>query len=142
MDQINVQVEADVNPTENEDKVKGAVENMFNNLNWEVKPLKQRNLLIGIGKGMNSLTMLRNLLRRENIRDAARGVFYEGLKGKDIVFHLNKQVACVGHISFSNPVGESPLGPIKVKIKCDDPRELIDWLAPRTIRNSGRDENK
>jgi len=133
MDQIKVQVEADVNPTENEDKVKVAVENMFNNLNWEVKPLKQRSLLIGIGKGMDSLTRLHDLLRREKIRDAARGVFYDGLKGKDIVFYLNKQVAYVGHISFSNPVGESPLGPIKVKIECDNPGKLIDWLAPRTV---------
>jgi predicted RNA binding protein with dsRBD fold (UPF0201 family) len=133
MDQINVEVEADVNPTENEDKVKFAVENMFNNLNWKVKPLKEKSLLIAIGKGMDSLTKLHNLLHREKIRDATRSVLYNGLKGKDIVFYLNKQVAYVGHISFSNPVGESPLGPIKVKIECDSPRELIDWLAPKTV---------
>jgi predicted RNA binding protein with dsRBD fold (UPF0201 family) len=29
-------------------------------------------------------------------------------------------------------VAESPLGPIRVKIKCENPRQLIDWLAPRT----------
>lgn len=50
MDEINVQVEADINPTENEDKVKRAVENMFSKLEWEIKPQRQGSLLIGRGK--------------------------------------------------------------------------------------------
>jgi hypothetical protein len=132
MDEISVQVEADINPTENEDKVKRAVENMFSKLEWEVKPQRQGSLLIGRGKGIDTLTKLYNLLRRERIRDAARGALYEGLNQKSIIFYLNKQVAYVGHVSFSKPVGESPLGPIKVEIECDNPRELIEWLAPRT----------
>jgi len=132
VDEISVQVEVEINPTENEDKVKRAVENLFTSLELEVKPQKRGSLLIGQGKGLDTLTKLYNLLRRERIRDAARGALYGGLSGKSIVFYLNKQVAYVGHVSFSQPVGESPLGPIKVEINCDNPRELIDWLAPRT----------
>jgi len=132
VDEISVQVEADINPTENEDKVKRAAENMFNNLKWEVKPQRQGSLLVGRGTGMDALTKLYNLLRRERIRDAARGALYEGLGAKSIIFYLNKQVAYVGHVSFSKPVGESPLGPIKVEIQCINQRELIEWLAPRT----------
>lgn len=132
MDDISIQVEADINPTENEDKVKRAVENMFSNLELEVKPQKQGSLLVGRGRGTDALTKLYNLLRRERIRDAARGALYEGLSEKSIIFYLNKQVAYVGHVSFSKPVAESPLGPIKVEIQCDNPRELIEWLAPRT----------
>jgi len=132
VDEISVQVEADINPTESEDKVKRSVESMFGNLEWEVKSQKQGSLLIGRGRGMNPMTKLYNLLRRERIRDAARGALYDGLSGKSIIFYLNKQVAYVGHVSFSKPVAESPLGPIKAEIQCDNPRELIDWLAPRT----------
>lgn len=132
MDEISVQVEADINPTENEEKVKRAGENMFSNLEWEVKPQRQGSLLVGRGRGMDTLTKLYNLLRRERIRDAARGALYEGLNEKSIIFYLNKQVAYVGHVSFSKPVGESPLGPIKVEVECDNPREVIEWLAPRT----------
>jgi len=132
MDEIRVQVEADINPTENEEKVKSAVENMFGNLELEVKPQRQKSLLVGRGKGMEALTKLYNLLRRERIRDAARGALYDGLSGKSVIFYLNKQVAYVGHVSFSKPVAESPLGPIRVEIQCDNPRELIEWLAPRT----------
>jgi len=78
------------------------------------------------------LTKLYNLLRRERIRDAARAVLFGGMSERTIVFYLNKQVAYVGHVSFSQPVGESPLGPIRVEIECDNPREIIDWLAPKT----------
>jgi predicted RNA binding protein with dsRBD fold (UPF0201 family) len=91
---------------------------------------------VGKTRGIDGLTKLSNLLRRERIRDAARGVLFEGLSGKFIVFYLNKQVAYVGHVSFSKPIGESPLGPIKVEIHCDNPRSLIDWLAPRTIQTN------
>jgi len=82
--------------------------------------------------GTEGLTKLYNLLRRERIRDAARSIMFRGLEGNTITFYLNKQVAYAGHLSFSELTGESPLGPIKVTITCDNPRELIDWLTPRT----------
>ncbi len=134
MDEINVRVEVKVNPTEDLEKVKEAAENIFGNIEFEVIPEKRGSLLVAEAMGIDGLTNLRDLLRRERIRDAARGVFFEGLSKKSVVFYLNKQVAYVGHISFSAPVGESPLGPIKVQIRCDSPQELIEWLAPRTTK--------
>jgi predicted RNA binding protein with dsRBD fold (UPF0201 family) len=138
MNEISVQVEADINPTENDNKVKYAVENLFCDLELEVTLQKRASLLIGKGKGINTLTKLCDLFCRERIRDAARRALYDGLGDKSIIFHLNKQVAFVGHVSFSNPVGESALGPIRVLISCDDPTGLIDWLAPRTNYNERR----
>jgi len=132
VDEIDVHVEVKVNPTEDLEKVKKAVENIFGNIEFEITPEKRGSLLVAQAMGVNGLTKLRDLLRRERIRDAARGVFFEGLSKKSVVFYLNKQVAYVGHISFSEPVGESPLGPIKVQIRCDSPEELIKWLAPKT----------
>lgn len=133
MDQVSVQVEVEINPTESEEKVKRAVENMFGNLQFEMKPLPDGgNLLLGQGKSIDALTKLQNLLRRERIRDASRKALYEGLGSKSFTFYLNKQVAYVDHVSFCKPTGESPLGPIKVEVQCDNPRELINWLAPRT----------
>jgi len=134
MDEIIVHIEAEINVTESEDKVKRAIENIFGNVSQQIKiqQTHKGKLLIMESKGLEALTKLYNLLRRERIRDAARGVFFEGLDGKTINFCLNKQVAFAEHISFSKEVAESPLGPIKVKIKCENPRELIDWLAPKT----------
>lgn len=132
MDEVEVRVEVEVNPTESEEKVKKAVENMFGNISMQLRPLTKGSVLVAEAKGLESLTKVYNLLRRERIRDAARAVLFEGLSGKTITFFLNKQVAFAGHVSFSKAVAESPLGAIKIKIKCDEPRHLIDWLAPKT----------
>ncbi|MDH5374661.1 MAG: hypothetical protein OEZ21_01990 [Candidatus Bathyarchaeota archaeon] len=132
MDEVSVHVEVEINPTESEDKVKRAVENIFGSIPVRIKPLHKGSLLVAGAKGLEALTKLYNLLRRERIRDSARRVLFGGLHGNMISFYLNKQVAYAGHISFSEAVAESPLGPIKVEIECEDPRELIDWLAPRT----------
>ncbi|MDI6805962.1 MAG: RNA-binding domain-containing protein [Candidatus Bathyarchaeia archaeon] len=132
MDEVSVYVEVEINPTESEEKVKRAVENIFGNIQTKTQPSYKGSLLTAEARGLEALTKLYNLLRRERIRDAARGVLFKGLGGKTISFCLNKQVAYAGHISFSEEMAESPLGPIKVKIECDNPRELIDWLAPKS----------
>ncbi len=133
MEDVEVRAQADINPTEDEQKVKRAVENVLGSVEFEVKPQHRGSLLIAKAKGTESLTKLYNLLRRERIRSAARRVFYDGIDERSIVFYLNKQAAFVGHISFSQPMGESPLGPLKVEISCRDPGAVIEWLAPRTI---------
>ena len=93
MDEVEVTVEVDVNPTEDLEKVKTAVTNMFGNIDFEVRPQRRGSLLVARAHSMEGLTKLYNLLRRERIRDAARGVLFEGLSGKSITFYLNKQVA-------------------------------------------------
>jgi len=133
MDDVSVYVEVEINPTESEDKIKSAVENMFGSIPVQIKPLRKSSLLVSEAKGLEVLTKLCNLLRRERIRSAARAVLYEGLKGNTISFYLNKQVAYAGHVSFSKEVAESPLGPIKVRIECKNPRELINWLIRKTV---------
>lgn len=132
MNEILTIIETEVNPTEDADKVKLAVENIFGAVEFDVLKRERGSTLVAHAKGTDGLTKFYNLLRRERIRDAARSVLFGGLAGESITFYLNKQVASAGHVSFSEPTGESPLGPIKVKIDCDNPRELIDWLAPRT----------
>jgi predicted RNA binding protein with dsRBD fold (UPF0201 family) len=132
MDEIRIRVGAEINLTEDLEKVKRAVENVFSMAEVEVKTSEKGSLLIAKTRGMEGLSKLYNLLRRERIRDAARRVLFKGLRGSSITFYLNKQVAYAGHISFCQPVAESPLGPIKVQITCDKPKELIEWLAPKT----------
>lgn len=131
MDEIKVFVEVEVNPTEDEAKVRRAVENIFGNIAFHLKPARKGSVLIAEARGLESLTKLYNLLRRERIRDAARGVLLEGLDKRNVNFCLNKQAAFAGHISFSKEVAESPLGPIKVRIECDDPKQLINWLTQK-----------
>ena len=131
MDEVSLNVEVEVNPTESEEKVKRALENVFGSIPVEIKPLRKGKILAANAADTEALSTLRNLLRRERIRDAARKTLFEGIDGKTVSFCLNKQVACAGHISFSKDVAESPLGPIRVKMRCEDPRRIIDWLTSK-----------
>jgi hypothetical protein len=88
-------------------------------------------VLTAEAKNREALENFRNTLRRDRVRAAARKVLYTRTREKTIRFCLNKQVAFTGHVSFSQETGECPLGPIKVTIESENPRELIDWLAPK-----------
>ncbi|RLG90179.1 hypothetical protein DRO34_06070 [Candidatus Bathyarchaeota archaeon] len=132
MNNITVRIEVEVHPTENVEKVKQAVENLFGKVEYETKPYNYGCLLIAKTRGTEGLTKLYNLLRRERIRDAARSVLFKAKTENTITFYLNKQVAYAGHVSFCQAAGESPLGPIKIEITCENPTELINWLAPKT----------
>ncbi len=133
MNRVEVTVETVVNPTEDPVKVEKALRAMLKEGLIERSDLSRESFLLRAkAHGLNSLALLQGLLRQDRIRDAARSILFSGVTGKTIRFYLNKQVAYVNHISFSQPTGESPLGPITVEISCDDPESLIDWLAPRS----------
>jgi len=77
----------------------------------------------------HSVDTFGEILRRERIRDAARAVMRKGLSGSGTHFMLNKQVAAVGKISFSQEA--HPLGDIEVTISDADIESVIDRLTPR-----------
>jgi len=131
MNKTAVHVEVEVNPTEDLEKVKLAVEDIFGAVKFNVESRTWGQLLIAETTGTAGLTKLHNLLNRERILAAARKVFFSGMDEKSVKFYLNKQVAYAGHISFCQQTGESPLGPISVQIRCSNPRELIEWLTPK-----------
>jgi len=134
MDKITVQIEAEINPTESEEKVKKAIWNLLGEIPTETKPAQKGSTIRAQSNSQEPLITLRNVLHRDHIRDAARKALHHGLKAGIITVYLNKQAAFVGHVSFSEPEAESPLGPIKVTIQTEDPLQLIDWLAPRTAK--------
>ena len=71
-------------------------------------------------------------IRKQKILDATRSVLYRGKKGSDrTVFHLNKQVAFMGKVSFSEP--KAILGTIRVTVEDPDILALIDKVAPETV---------
>lgn len=133
METVIVHIETDVNPTETEEKVKKAIDNLFGNLTFTSEPAFQGVKLKAEAKGQGSLTKFRTLLRNDRIRDAARKLLYRATHDDNVIsFYLNKQVAYAGHISFSEKHSESPLGPLHVVIETETPKQLIDWLAEKS----------
>lgn len=68
-------------------------------------------------------------LAKQRIRAAARKMLLRGIEGDEVRFRLNKQVATVGKISFSEE--DHALGDIEVVIRSTDVRALIDRVSPR-----------
>ncbi len=77
---------------------------------------------------VSSLERFRMIIQRDRIRAAAGAVLRKASDADGIRVFLNKQVAFVKHVSFCEPEGESPLGPIKLVIQTDDPSKVINWV--------------
>jgi len=130
---VKLEVEAYLYSTENIDKVKSAINNIFKDLNYEIKDIENNvQLIIGRASSLEALEKFRDLLKQDRIRDAARATMIRSKSNDSMVFYLNKQVAFVSHISFSMSEGESPLGPIKIRMRSKKLDSLIDWLVPKT----------
>lgn len=129
---VDISANSLVNPTEDQSKVERALGNIFpsgtikrTNLGEDVIKLEV------VGIGLEFLKTLRSLIKQERIRSAARSILMNGTHGRQLRFYLNKQAAFVGRVSFCEPVGESPLGPISVRIETVDPIHVIDYLASK-----------
>ncbi len=127
-------VEADIRPTEDPEKVLKAISTFFEPDTINIVGSKGTKRAIAVSYTLKSLQKLRYLLRAERILDAARKVMRKGLREDKLVFYIHKQAAYVGKVSFVSGDNESPLGAIVVTIEHPDPKRVIDWLAPPTVR--------
>ncbi len=128
-----VRVEAEIRPTEDVERVKRAVLNLFRPDTIRVEDLGSGyKLLVAESYSLRGLLRLWEGLRRERILDAARGYMLRGISGDTLVFKLNKQAAYVGRVSLVDLDSEAPMGPIVFTVEHSDPRAVVDWLAPPT----------
>lgn len=131
MNEIRARVETPLNPTEDPEKVARAVHNLFPSANLVSEKTDVRySRLYATMTRLEDLENLKNVLRQEAIRDAARKVLFNSMSGSSIVVYLNKQAAFAGRASFCERYDESPLGPITLTITSESPEQVIDWLAP------------
>ena len=130
--------EAEVRPTEDREKVEKAVTNVLRGQVDHKEIDKWTGKVFIEGKDQSSLERLRMIFQRDRIRAAARSVLRRSIEDNRIVFFLNKQAAYAGHVSFSAPEGESPLGPIQVILETENPEQLIDWLAGKPEERAGQ----
>ena len=127
---MRVSAEASLNPTEDESKVKRALLNIFPDAN--VEKISRADGVVRMrlnGSGLKFLANFRSLIKQERIRGAARKVILAGIEGERIMIYLHKQAAFAGRVSFCAPFGESPQGPISIRIDTASPEVVVDYLA-------------
>ncbi len=128
LEEVQVIIESNILPTEDESKVERAVRNIFPLIEIHFEENKGRKIK-GHAKGLKILSEFRSLLKRSRIRAAARSIMLSSMSASTIILALNKQAAYAGHISFTTVSNESPLGPITIIIQSSKPQEVIDWLV-------------
>jgi len=126
-------VEAEARPTEDVEKVKQAILRIIEPEDIVVEGEDYRRI-VATASSLESLQKLRWMLRAERILDAARGAMRKGVEPGRLTFYLHKQALYNGRLSFISGDFESPLGAVRVVIEHPEPRRVIDWLAPPTVR--------
>ena len=119
---VDILLRARCHPTEDRDRIVKAIVSLFPDV-----VVTGEDELEGVA---HATEVFAEQLVRQRIRDAARGVLRKGIRGNTTSFRLNKQVAAVGKVSFSDE--DRPLGDILVEISADDIDSLIDKVAPST----------
>ena len=121
---VNVTARVNFFPTEEQDKVRLSLLNMFPNA--EVTVIDDEMVA-----RTDDLSRFKELIRNHKILDSTRAVMLQGLHEGRTTFLLNKQAAFVGKVSFAE--GRSPMGPITVEMEDEDLGALIDEVAPCTV---------
>lgn len=121
---MRIVARAACHPTEDREKVKQALLNLFPEGEIEEG---EDGTVVRTGSGEK----LRQIIIDHHIRDTARSMMLCGRSGNVSRFRLNKQVAFVGKVSFVE--GNPPLGAIEVEVEDDDIDTAIDHLAESTV---------
>jgi predicted RNA binding protein with dsRBD fold (UPF0201 family) len=125
--QVELKIEAAVNPSENSEKIISAISNIFNGCSAE---LKYGSLIVARCTGAGYLTTIYDQSRARAAMGVLRRMLTDNRISNTTRFLLNKQAAVAGIVVVIEDESESPLGPIRVTIVCDELDNLIDWLAP------------
>jgi predicted RNA binding protein with dsRBD fold (UPF0201 family) len=119
-------VETPLNPSECPEKVRAAVENVFNGGIVKIK----HGRIIGRALGAEALHVIYEQVRSRAALGVLRRVLLKNRTLDSTWFLLNKQAAAAGTVAFVEHKDESPLGAIKITIECNELDTLIDWLSP------------
>ncbi|MCL2143685.1 MAG: hypothetical protein FWH44_05470 [Methanomassiliicoccaceae archaeon] len=119
-----VKVTCPVFPSEDPEKVKKAVMNIFP----DIEPILDDNMMTG---ETESLEHFAEQMRKQRILDTARSVLMKGRRGNKTTFRMNKQAAFAGKISFTEE--RTVLGTISVTISADEITGFIEEFAPKTV---------
>jgi predicted RNA binding protein with dsRBD fold (UPF0201 family) len=125
--QVELKIEATVNPSESSDKVIHAIANIFEG---SLPELKYGSLVTGRCLDLRCLAIIYDQVRSRAALGVLRRMLIDNRISNTTWFLLNKQAAFAGVVAVMEDESESPLGPIRVKIRCDKLEELVDWLAP------------
>lgn len=127
--EIEIKVEATVNPSEDPQKVIAAIENVVDKCYPE---FRYGSRAVGRARGTEPLSLIYEQVRSRSAMGVLRRMLLDNRSGDTTWFYLNKQAAAAGIAAVIEDEQESPLGPIRVTIDCEELDSIVNWLVPET----------
>ena len=124
-EKITIQVFCEINPSEDLEKIKTSIFNLFPDLKIKI----QENRLSGSSNDIELLSkVIKSIKNRQTVSVLSR-IMKTNMAENSTWFYLNKQAAFVDVIALCNDADESALGPIKIVLNSNNIEEIIENLA-------------
>jgi predicted RNA binding protein with dsRBD fold (UPF0201 family) len=130
INKIELKIEALVNPSESRDKVIAAITNVIDKCSPEIS---YNSRVVARSNRADSLNIIYQQIRSRSAAGVLRRMLTYNRITNTTWFLLNKQAAAAGIVAVIEEENESPLGPLRITVVCDEMDLLIDWLAPIRI---------
>ena len=120
-----IQIFCQVNPSEDPEKVKHAVNNIFPEMELEISQTQ----IIGKTNNFSALSQISKSVHEKNIKKTYQRILKNNNDGDSTWFYLNKQAAFVNTVALCSEANESWLGPIKVVLRSNDIEQVIESIT-------------
>ena len=120
-----IQIFCSINPSEDPDKVKTAVNNIFPDVELETSDTE-------ISGGTNNFSVLSQIsksIHEKNVKNTYQRILKKNNDGESTWFYLNKQAAFVNTVALCSEANESSLGPIKIILRSNNIEQVIDSVT-------------
>ena len=120
-----IQIFCKINPSEDPEKVKLAIINIFPDLTLEITDTD----ITGKTNNIQILSQISKTIRENNIKKTYQRILKNNSNGDSSWFYLNKQAAFVNTVALCGESNESSLGPIKVILRSNDIEQVINSIT-------------
>ena len=120
-----IQIFCEINPSEDPEKVKLAVNNIFPDLTLEITDTD----ITGKSNNIQILSQISKSIHKNNIKKTYQRILKNNSNSDSSWFYLNKQAAFVNTVALCSEANESSLGPIKVILRSNDIEQVIDSIT-------------
>jgi len=120
-----IQIFCELNPSEDPEKVKLAINNIFPDLTLEITDTD----IIGKSTNIQVLSQISKSIHENNIKKTYQRILKNNSNSDSSWFYLNKQAAFVNTVALCSEANESSLGPIKVILRSNDIEQVIDSIT-------------
>ena len=120
-----IQIFCSINQSEDTEKVKLAVNNIFPDIELEISETE----ISGKTNNISTLSQISKSIHEKNIKNTYQRILKNNNDGESTWFYLNKQAAFVNTVALCSEANESTLGPIKVILRSNDIEQVIDSIT-------------